>query len=241
MGRSDRSEADLAELLDSLDATLEELRRDLVDEADVPSRQSNRSSRRIPQPPSVSELLRFTEEYTIPTVIALLEVTVEVLELLQGLLRLAGPGPRDTSEAGARKSAPSSDRILRGASERAADDLVTVLRDLRTALTEADLPDNPESRSIIEEARELSAEIERRIEEGGVSSRDGEPGTPSTGAVTIEVDKDEDQDSEADGETGDASRGPDVDVESELRSIKDDLNQTSDGNDSVEDDADSNE
>jgi len=94
--RDDRRDDDLEERLDELEDVLSELRRrDL--------RETERDRRGPPRPPRLSELVRFTEQYTIPTVIALLETTIKSLELVQGTLRLADPG-RSLDETG------SSDR-----------------------------------------------------------------------------------------------------------------------------------
>jgi len=86
--RDDRRDDDLEERLDELEDVLSELRRDL--------RETERDRRGPPRPPRLSELVRFTEQYTIPTVIALLETTIKSLELVQGTLRLADPGGAST-------------------------------------------------------------------------------------------------------------------------------------------------
>ena len=74
-----RDRDELAAQLDELEATLTDLRSELRSEG----------RRGPPRPPRLGELLRFTEEYTIPTLIALLEATIKSLELLQRPLRLA--------------------------------------------------------------------------------------------------------------------------------------------------------
>ena len=234
MSSRDRRDDDLEERLDELEDVLGELRADL--------RETERDRRGPPRPPRLSELVRFTEQYTIPTLIALLETTIKSLELLQGTLRLADPGRSVTEGA-------------EGASDRLADvrdgattGLARSLSELRTALSEADLPEEAASRSIIADARDLTAEIESRIDEGrreadaardrrvgrdrGESRSDGrtrddrrsesdDGGRP----VRIDVtDPDEDGDAESDGAEGgpveDADDPPEVDVESELESIK---------------------
>ncbi|SNR37153.1 DUF7547 family protein [Halorubrum vacuolatum] len=175
---------DLEERLDELEDVLAELRRDLKRDArDRPTRNRRTRPRSTdrrdpplpPRPPRFSELLRFTEQYTIPTLIALLETTIKSLELLRGTLRLADPG------RGLDLDDRSGDAVDRLADVRdgASAGLARSLSELRTALSEADLPEDAASRSIIEDARDLTAEIEARIEEGRRTAdraRDGRDG-----------------------------------------------------------------
>ncbi|MES3160770.1 MAG: hypothetical protein PPP55_04260 [Halorubrum sp.] len=183
---------DLEERLDELEDVLSELRSDLRASErdrrrfprssaprrnDEPNRDRDRESRReqdsrrtddrrtddssnLPRPPRISELVRFTEQYTIPTVIALLETAIKSLKLVQGALRLLDPN-RDPREI----TGGTGDRLSEVRDE-ATEGLARSLSELRTALTEADLPEEAASRSIIQEARDLTAEIEARIEEG---------------------------------------------------------------------------
>ncbi|TKX48096.1 hypothetical protein EXE41_01740 [Halorubrum sp. SD690R] len=237
MSSRDRRDDDLEERLDELEDVLGELRADL--------RESERDRRGPPRPPRLSELVRFTEQYTIPTVIALLETTIKSLELLRGTLRLADPG-RSVAEG------------AEGAGDRLADvrdgataGLSRSLSELRTALSEADLPEDAASRSIIADARDLTAEIESRIDEGrreADAARDrrlgGDPdgdrnarsrgdaeerSDRGDGANPVRIDvtepgESDDAGDEAPGEgdaSGDAAdEPPEVDVESELESIK---------------------
>ncbi|TKX80684.1 hypothetical protein [Halorubrum sp. SD626R] len=235
--RDDRRDDELEERLDELEDVLGELRRDLEE--------SERDRRGPPRPPSLSDLVRFTEQYTIPTVIALLETTIKSLELLRGTLRLADPGRSVAGEGGA-----TADRLA-DVRDGASAGLARSLSELRTALSEADLPEEAASRSIIADARDLTAEIESRIEEGrreadaarrggrrddrrsgrddggreaaGRDERGGRDDDPSGGrGIRIDVtDPDSDPEAEAadDKEAGDDS-APEVDVESELESIK---------------------
>jgi hypothetical protein len=233
MSSRDRRDDDLEERLDELEEVLGELRADL--------RASERDRRGPPRPPSLSELVRFTEQYTIPTVIALLETTIKSLELLRGTLRLADPG-RSVAEG------------AEGAGDRLADvrdgataGLARSLSELRTALSEADLPEDAASRSIIADARDLTAEIESRIEEsrreadaargrrGADGTRDGgardrrradAAGDDGGGPVRIDVsepgadDEPADADPGADAPADGEADAPAIDVESELESIK---------------------
>lgn len=160
-GAVDRHDDDLRTLLEDLDETLDDLRGEL--EADEsPDR----------RPPTVGELVRFTEEHTIPTVIAVLEASVEALELLQGLLGLARPDGR-------------TDRALDGVGDRALDGVERTFAELRRALQEADLPADPEAQDVAGDARTLAEAVERRIEESRATD---DPGTESSRGVEIDVD-----------------------------------------------------
>jgi hypothetical protein len=182
-----RDDRDLQELLADLNETLGRLQTELDGEAPRTGADDRRST---PRPPTVGELVRFTEEYTIPTTIAVLEATVAALELLRGLLQLASPDGRG--------------RELERASDAALDGVERTFSELRRALRAADLPDDPETRGVVTEARELTEAVERRIEE----SRGASSGESRERGVAIDV-------SEAAG----------ADVESELRSLKEDLDQ----------------
>ena len=231
--RDDRRDDDLEERLDELEDVLTELRRDL--------RETERDRRGPPRPPRLSELLRFTERYTIPTLIALLETTIKSLELLQGTLRLADPNRSVVDDAGT-----TADRLA-DVRDGASAGLARSLSELRSALSEADLPEEAASRSIIEDARDLTAEIESRIEDGrreaDAARRSGErrekrgrdkqsdeaqrddEGNESTNEGGVRIDVTDPEDSR-DAENADESSDelddpePEVDVESELESIK---------------------
>ncbi|UIO98616.1 hypothetical protein Hbl1158_08605 [Halobaculum sp. CBA1158] len=189
---------DVATLVSELETTLSRLRtelddRDRVERRDDRSRgrdgrdsertgssrrpDPSRSSRspRPPRPPAVGDLARFTSDYTIPTVVAVLEATIEALELLQGVIDLTAPGRspdrrarRDRSGFGGRSGSILSDALADGvssATDRATTDAADALGRLRETLSEADLPEDEASRDLVADARELSAELERRVRE----------------------------------------------------------------------------
>jgi len=270
---------DLTALVSELETTLSDLRaelaeRDRADDHDerAASARDRRSAaerwerrdrgRRPPRPPAPGELFRFTSDYTIPTVVAVLEATIEALELLRGVIDLAAPGEtpaRRRRGRGSRRTGRDarglarsvfSDAVGEGvtaATDRAATDAADALERLRETLSEADLPEDGESRDLVADARELSAELERRVRESReVVDRerdrerrtDREPRTDSgrdDGPVTIEVGAPDDSASDSDDPThgddeshggrndserdGDDAR-PEVDVDSELESIK---------------------
>ncbi|WP_058364994.1 DUF7547 family protein [Haloparvum sedimenti] len=259
---SDRqpTEAELAARLDELEATLRDLRAELRDVEGEPRRDHDRRGPPttsplprpprppgIPRPPRLSELLRFTEQYTIPTLIATLEATIKSLELLRATLRLVDP-ERDLRESG--DDARSTGGVLgRAATDATREGLADVrseaerglarsLAELRRALEETDLPEDEASRTILDDARDLSAEIEARVREerergsgrGPEDDRGGSGGLRDTGPVTIDVRDpdeagDERNESEDAAEDAEADDRPAVDVESELESIKDELDR----------------
>ncbi|QAU13726.1 hypothetical protein EKH57_13905 [Halorubrum sp. BOL3-1] len=256
MSSRDPRDDDLEERLDRLEDVLSELRADL--------RESERDRRGPLRPPRLSELVRFTEQYTIPTLIALLETTIKSLELVQGTLRLADPG-RDLDAGGS-----ATDR-LGDVRDGASAGLSRSLSELRTALSEADLPEEAASRSIIEDARDLTAEIESRIDEGrreadsawdqrsgsdrdrsggrddGDRERDETRSGRDDGATPVQIDvTDPDERGDGGDERGDGGdeRGdepfedddaPEVDVESELESIKRQVDDDEVGADAADD------
>jgi len=204
---SSRDDEELAVLLADLERTLTDLREAVGEDV---RRGGGRRPRR--RPPTPGEILRFTEEYTLPTVIALLEATVQSLELLRAVLRLAGPA----SNAGELRSRLES----RGGPETAT--LRDALADLRDALTGADLPEDSAARSVLTDARELTAEIDERLDEAG-DDRRRERGAdreraPSERGIAIDVEEEKEDDA--------------VDVDAELESIKREVTEESgDGTD----------
>ncbi|MFA9516031.1 hypothetical protein ACERIT_02230 [Halopenitus sp. H-Gu1] len=241
---ADRSDEEaLREHLAELETVLSRLRSDLSEES--------RTRNRVPRPPSPTELLRFTERYTLPALIALLEATIRSLELLRATLRVADPDRR-------------LDAVGDGSHGRLADvrDGTTAgvrrtLSELRTALSETDLPQEATSRELLEDARELSAEIDDLLAgdrestpTGGSHGSDrtndgdgdGEDGFKSTDAgragrnegISIDVhdpdapdasgDRSSTLDAEEETDEGEDS-APEIDVDAELASIKQELDE----------------
>jgi len=202
---SSRDDEELTVLLADLERTLTDLRSAIDEDVRRGLRDERRPRRR---PPTPGEILRFTEEYTLPTVIALLEATVQSLELLRAVLRLAGPG----STADDLRGRLASRRTPETAALRDA------MADLRDALTGADLPEDSAARSVLTDARELTAEIDDRLEETTSDRRREAPARrerdPSPRGVAIDVE-----------EEGDDA----VDVDAELASIKESMAEESAG------------
>ena len=235
--RSPRDD-ELADRLDELEETLSALRTELRSD----------SARRPPRPPSLGELLRFTEQYTIPTLIAMLEATIKSLELLRRTMRLADP------KRAVREETSGARRELDRLGSQASEELARGLSELRTALSEANLPENPESRRLVEDARSLTREIEDRIREaeGDVrASRDRTKRDQSTqsaneidrsrtpdsnGGVFIDVTDDAgDADETANSTEGNSGSNDEqlddptaIDVDAELEAIKQDLDPEED-------------
>ena len=248
---------ELADLLRDLERDLDRLTDRLDDDDDAeasvrrrPHRRSRprRRSRPGPRPPSPSDLVRFTEEYTIPTVISVLEATIQSLELLRGGLRLADPERRGWDDAG--ESGGVRGRVARELGGGASAAVERTLSDLRTALSATELPEDSESREILEDARSLTDEIERRLAESNHAREEGERDAESDRrrsdrdrgrrredargdyrrsprrGVGIEVrDADESRDTDASDDGDDDDGGEDeteaqVDVDAELESIR---------------------
>ena len=155
--RALRDDRELAALVGELSTTLESLQNALEADARGRSVGPGRSDPAVPTPPTPRELLRFTEQYTIPTLIALLESGVQSLELLRGTLRLLdGRGIEDASPA-TRERVESVGRTTLDRVDRA-------LSDLGSAVEGGEPPD-PTARDLLADARALREDIERRLRE----------------------------------------------------------------------------
>lgn len=159
------------------------------------------------RPPSFREVLRFTERQTIPTLVAILEANIRMLELAGAAMRAMDP-ERAVDEGATAHRALEGGRV---STER----LAAGLSDLRSALAGAEAT-NPEARELLAEADRLSAEIRERLEEPDTEGRASGTDTPAEG-VSIEV---EDA-SEVNGEGG--SSAPEPDIDAELDSIRDEV------------------
>jgi hypothetical protein len=261
----DLADEDLRGLVEDLDRTLSTLRDELErrDDTASPAQRtgSGRRRQRGLRPPSPSELFRFTEQHTIPTLISTLEATIRSLELLRSVLRLVDPersalDPRDARDPGASSTARLSDGVA-DLGRGAASGVERALSELQRALSESDLPDDEPSRELLEDARQLSEEVSARLSASGergdayaargasgrehretdVAERTDSDGradtdrrtTHTTEAVEIDVTGPQ-TDPGADASNGDDEHHsaeekatPEVDVEAELESIKDEV------------------
>ena len=274
----DRDE-ELADLLADLEATLTELRSELraggrdasdrrgrpeppnrPDRDDASGRRRPAADRRrntpdLPRPPSVSEVFRFTEQYTLPTLISTLEATVRALELLRGTLRvLDGRSAFDGADRRGRSSAARLGDGVAGVGREAVSGVDRALSELETALSESEIPDDRAGDELLGEVRALSAEISDRLGAAQGGRRDGygprrerdAPGRGTgggsdreSGAVTIEVTDREETAHETDAGDERAANRPEVDVEAELESIRHEVRGRDGTTDSDGDPADS--
>jgi len=163
----------------------------------------------LPRPPTPREVLRFTESYAIPTAVAVLEANIRALELLAAAIRAVEGGASDAERARDR-----AESVSRATLERLDDALVS----LQDALEGR--PENDEARRLLDEARELRAEIDDRLRETPRSADRGGTGGADPDKTTRNVHE------------------VPVDVESELDSIKRDLDESDGGDedDGAEDD-----
>ena len=226
---SDRRDTDAEELralLSDLESTLVSLRGELDDDrrdvARIP-RGLPGGGRPAPRPPRLREVLRFTEEYTIPTLISVLEANIRLLQLGGAALRALDPERStvgdDTAGSGAVGRAIDAGRGL------STDRLRSSLDELNDALAGTDAAD-PEARELLSEAEALSAEIQDRLRttsERADGARSG--GTErADDAVQIDVADDRDGGTDDGDSQGDASEdseaSPEPDVDAELDSIR---------------------
>lgn len=206
--RGDRTgghEPDLEDLAEELSTTLRDLRR----EVRGPSGPFG-----LPRPPSVREVLRFTESYAIPTAIAVLEANIRALELLAAVLRAVDGSAsgadraRDRAESGASRARERAESVSRATLDRLDDALV----DLQNAIEGR--PDNAEARHLVDDARALRAEIEDRLRASQAGSdREAAGGSGGSGGGGDTADPGDSAPEENVHEVP-------VDVEGELESIK---------------------
>lgn len=159
------------------DDELERVAGDLADTLDA-LRQELDADRR--GPPRVVDLLRFTERYTIPAVIAVLEANIRILELLAGGIRVAtgDEGPADRRGATA------------DAARATLDALDSALQDATRALS-GGAPANPEARELLQEARSLRAELDDRLERAtGARPPSDSQSQDDTGKDPVSIDVD---------------------------------------------------
>ena len=191
---------DLAERLDRLERDLEALRRDLVF---TPVDQRTP----IPRPPSPRSMLRFVDEFAIPTAIAILEVNIKLLKLAHGSIRLLD-GSQHRSEASDRLSQAGRTTLVR---------LDDTLVELEQALIDGPIPTDRNAARIIEDARAIRQEIadrldtiatdERRIDIDDVDELDtdriGIDIEEELDSIRAELDNDENEDEDDDDDDDD--------------------------------------
>lgn len=210
----DDEDDELAAAAEELAATLEELSGEL--------RGAPRGPLGLPRPPTPTEVLRFTEGYAIPTIVAILEANIRVLEMLARVLRVADGRPLDGSgRDGIERASRTTLRKLDGA-----------LSDLQTAI-EGGEPSNPDVARLLDEARSLREEIDDRLPEATAepSTMDGTKDRSTHGSVA-----DEDTDGGAAGASDEDDDGIEIDVDAELESIKQDVSESPNGDEEDDED-----
>ncbi|WP_227354550.1 DUF7547 family protein [Haladaptatus salinisoli] len=219
-GRGDRD--DLEERVEELETTIRDLRSEL--------RQPPRGAFGLPRPPTPREVLSFTGEYAIPTLVAMLEANVRALKALQQILRLVDPERGQTREARSELGSRAN-RVSRATLDR----LESTLEEVEGALTEGGLPREPAARRLLEDARKLSEDIREEVS-AGRERADAE--RDAARAIDIEdAGGDEGGEDESAMEDGEDEK-PEVDVDAELRSIRKELGVgEGDADDAAGDDA----
>jgi hypothetical protein len=226
------TDAELARMLSELETTLSALRGTLTDAERSPMDRPDSERRRdagrrerppVPRPPRMRELLRFTEQQTIPTLIAILEANIRLLRFAGAALRAVDPN-RSAVETG-QDSAVS--RALDAGGRLSTNRLSSGLDELQEALSGTEAT-NPEARQLLEEAERLSEEVRTRLREtegsGQLVDRGGDLGATepapgeASGQVHIEVEDATAIDEEETPANADTDSG--VDVDAELDSIR---------------------
>jgi hypothetical protein len=161
-----------------------------------------------PRLPTPSELSRFTSEVAIPGLILVLRTNIRALQLLRRALRLADG--RNPSPDGAVTEARSRAEKVGRASLSQLDD---VLSELQTSLEAR--PEDDEASEILARARDLREELQNEMErdDTDVGVNDGD----STDGADMQDD------------------AVSIDIESELQSLKDNIDEAEDDTDDDDD------
>jgi hypothetical protein len=211
-GRDDQPE--LADLAGDLETVL----RDLRSEIEPDPRRVRRGPLGLPRPPRPRQVLAFADEVAIPATIAVLEANVKLLQALQRAIRLS-EGGRRVREGGS----TMGDRAAE-ASRTTLDRLGSTLEDLQAATERGGLPESGPARELIEEARNLRDEIDRRLREAEGTTTLEDFQDAGGGDDTEDTVGDENRDEGGDeDELDELDAGPTevpVDVEAELDSLK---------------------
>lgn len=152
-----------------------------------------------PRPPTPSELSRFTSEVAIPGLILILKTNIRALQLLRRAIRLAN-GENPSPGGNVSEVRDRAERVGRASLSQ----LDGVLADLQDAVEQR--PNDEEARELLSRARDLRDEVSDQLEAN----------TPA----------DDGDQSEATFEK--RSDPVDIDIESELRSIKDNMDDVED-------------
>lgn len=218
----DDSQRDLEAAVEELSETLRELRAELREPPTGPLG--------MPRPPTPGEFLRFTEQYTLPALISLLETAIRTLELLGASIRLLEDEPVvDDRPTGSRADVRKRRGRVAAVGRTTLEALDEALAELQAAAPSGQ-PMGPEVQRLLAEARDLGAEVDARLAEATTDRTDedvheidvqagsgdgADGGRRGAGAAGSE--------SGRDASTGPGDGDPGVDVDAELDSIKDEL------------------
>jgi len=233
--RRDPDPGELRELLADLESTLVDLRGELDDDRrDVPRipRGLPGGGRPAPRPPRLREVLRFTEEYTIPTLISILEANIRLLQLGGAALRALDP--ERSAVPGSPDGAGAVSRAIDAGRGLSTDRLTASLDELNDAIAGTDAPD-PEARELLSEAESLSTEIQERLRAASdrVETRSERATGQADDAVHLDVAEGSVEDENVEGESEDFTSGggtttestdsPAPNVDAELDSIREEV------------------
>ena len=154
-----------------------------------------------PRLPTPRELSRFTSEVAIPGLILLLQTNIRALQLLQRTIRLAS-GENPTPDGAVTEARARAERVGRASLSQLED----VLTDLQSALESR--PENGEADELLSRARQLREEVHEQIEQDGTG---------------LSADETESVNEENRRETSDDRDVVNIDIESELQAIKDNV------------------
>ena len=201
---------ELVEAVRELTRTIDDLRTELHEELE-PRR------RRPPlRPPTPRELLAFTDEVAVPTLLTVLESSVRALEAFQRGLELVRT-QRDVRDRTAQTSTQASERAT-ALRRTTLSQLDTVLAELQRAASEGTLPADEQARDLLSEARELRDDVDRRLREA--TSEPPSDLAPTTDAVRIDVEEGTPEETALEPEEPDEPESA-VDVDAELETLKD--------------------
>jgi hypothetical protein len=203
----DDRDRELETTVEDLAETLEDLRAEL--------REPPRGPLGLPRPPTPGEFLRFTERYTIPALISLLEASIRTLELLAAALRVADGRPLDGDPSVRREVTAAGTDRLAAASRRTLSTLDDALAELQSAATGGE-PESPELQRLLSEARQLRAEVDDRLAEA-TTAETGRASDPEPVNIEVTGGGDAESPDDRDRPPGDEAG---VDVDSELETIK---------------------
>jgi len=169
----------------------------------------------LPRPPRPDEVLRFADEAAIPALVAILKANVRALEALQRAIRLARRG-EDARQRGDEARDRAAD-LSRATLQR----VDSALEEFQRAVESGGLPDDSPAAPVLDDARELRREIDRRLRDAtaqertldGFESDDEAPREDVNVDVDAELDslRDQYRDEDEGGEGEDGDDGADDD------------------------------